>query len=95
MAEVSLGVLLPSWWEIEVAVAGALLVIAVYSFLGSSSTVAGGISSDRAINDDTLGAREFLNRELAERDYKVRMCGFSRSFLLMRTYFVLIENFYG
>ncbi|CAA7400387.1 unnamed protein product [Spirodela intermedia] len=71
MAEVSLGVLLPSLWEIEVAVAGALLVIAVYSFLGSSSAVAGGISSDRAINDDTLGAREFLNRELGERDYKM------------------------
>lgn len=31
MAGVSIGLLLPSWWEIEVTVSAALFVIAVYS----------------------------------------------------------------
>ena len=58
MAQVSLGVLLPTWWEIEVAVAGALLVIAACSLFGGSSAAGGGVCIDRAGNEDAISTSE-------------------------------------
>uniref|UniRef100_A0A1D1Z6W3 C2 and GRAM domain-containing protein At1g03370 n=1 Tax=Anthurium amnicola TaxID=1678845 RepID=A0A1D1Z6W3_9ARAE len=64
MAEVSLGFLLPSWWEIEAACAGALLVIAVYSCLSGCPTGAGGVGDDGALgNGDAVGSRDSLQEE--------------------------------
>ncbi|XP_078441383.1 C2 domain-containing protein / GRAM domain-containing protein [Wolffia australiana] len=73
MAEVSLGVLLPSWWEVEVAVAGALLVIAVCSFFGGSSSGGGGTGVDRGSDDDPPGVGDFDNRVLEDRDNKISL----------------------
>ncbi|MQL95355.1 hypothetical protein Taro_028018 [Colocasia esculenta] len=72
MSEASLGCLLPSWWEIEVAFAGALLVIAVYSLLAGPSAASGVIDDGRSIgNDDAVGQRELPDRPAEEKDNKM------------------------
>ncbi|XP_020104988.1 BAG-associated GRAM protein 1 isoform X1 [Ananas comosus] len=58
-----LGFLLPSWWEIEVTVAAALLVIAVYSFFERLSSSSGRVA---AADGDDPGAAQ--SRESDDRD---------------------------
>ncbi|RWW76141.1 hypothetical protein BHE74_00015796 [Ensete ventricosum] len=59
-ARLSIGFLFPSWWEIEVAVATALLVVGVYSLLERISFGDAGGDDDRLLGGDEapLAARE-------------------------------------
>ncbi|XP_008788227.1 BAG-associated GRAM protein 1-like isoform X1 [Phoenix dactylifera] len=61
MAGVSIGFFFPSWWEIEVTVAAALFVIAVYAFFERLSSGGPGTGVDRSSGgDEPLGAKEPL-----------------------------------
>ncbi|URE04568.1 hypothetical protein MUK42_18903 [Musa troglodytarum] len=64
-ARLSIGFLFPSWWEIEVAVATALLVVGFYSLLERISFVDAGGDDDRPLGGDEapLAARELPARQ--------------------------------
>lgn len=77
MAVISLDVLLPSWWEIEVTFAAALLVIAVYSLfekiarLGFCGGSGGGVGKedDRLFGGDEMAvAKDPLLREYDDKE---------------------------
>ncbi|KAG1328271.1 putative BAG-associated GRAM protein 1-like [Cocos nucifera] len=67
MAGVSIGLLFPLWWEIEVTVAAALFVIAVYTFFERFSSGGLGIRVDRSSGgDEPLAVKEPLLDETAK-----------------------------
>ncbi|KAG0475961.1 hypothetical protein HPP92_012802 [Vanilla planifolia] len=88
MSGISLAVLLPSWWEVEVTFAAALLVIAVYSLLeriGGGGIGGGGggcvaAEDDRLLSgDDTAVDRDPLLRESDDKEKMSRLKGESLS----------------
>ncbi|XP_072964835.1 BAG-associated GRAM protein 1-like isoform X1 [Typha angustifolia] len=70
MAAISAGFLLPSWWEIEVTCAAALLVIALYSFFErlSSSSKAADDGRGRSGSGEMVVGREQVMREADDKD---------------------------
>ncbi|PKU66605.1 hypothetical protein MA16_Dca027172 [Dendrobium catenatum] len=77
MEVISLDVLLPSWWEIEVTFAAALLVIAVYSLFGKIARLGfcggsgGGVGKedDRLFGGDEMAvAKDPLLREYDDKE---------------------------
>lgn len=64
-ARLSIGFLFPSWWEIEVTVATALLVVGVYSLLERISFGDAGGDDDRPLGGDEapLAARVLPARQ--------------------------------
>lgn len=69
MAEFSIGLLVPSWWEIEVAVAASLFVIAAYLLLHRFSRAEK--ETDRSLNDEAAIARDPLLKDADDKE-KVR-----------------------
>ncbi|PKA61566.1 C2 and GRAM domain-containing protein [Apostasia shenzhenica] len=79
MAGITLAVLLPSWWEIEVTFAAALLVIAVYSLFERLtcgwSGGGGGAEDDRLAGGDEMAiAKDPLLRVSDDRDKDKLLC---------------------
>ncbi|WOL15604.1 BAG-associated GRAM protein 1 [Canna indica] len=62
------GFLFPSWWEIQVAAAAALLVIALYALLERLSSLGAGGEVDRLKDDPFLAASDPLFRQSDEKD---------------------------
>lgn len=96
MTVISLDTLLPSWWEIEITFAAALLVIAVYSLFEKISRVGfcGGSGEGIAKEDDrlsssneTLVAKDPLLKEYDDKE-KVRCRNLFLSWMLLNSVFI-------
>ncbi|KAG1363696.1 putative BAG-associated GRAM protein 1 [Cocos nucifera] len=86
MASMSIGFFFPSWWEIEVTVAVALFVIAVYTFFERFFSSGPGIEVDRLSGgDEPLTAKERL---LDDREKMSQFNGHSRG---MSAYLIKLE----
>ncbi|RWR96764.1 C2 and GRAM domain-containing-like protein isoform X5 [Cinnamomum micranthum f. kanehirae] len=60
MIEFSFGFLVPTWWEIQIAVSAAVFLIAMYWFVTIFCDDDGGLGFERAIGEDGIDGRELL-----------------------------------
>ncbi|XP_077228089.1 BAG-associated GRAM protein 1-like isoform X2 [Tasmannia lanceolata] len=88
ISEIAFNFLLPSWWEIKIAVSAALFVIAAFSFLTNFSSEDGGFGTDRSLGDDPVGAKDEFLRDSYDKDKMVQLKGESQG---ASTYVIKLE----
>ncbi|KAJ0972265.1 hypothetical protein J5N97_020224 [Dioscorea zingiberensis] len=78
MTGVSIGLLLPSWWEIEVTVSAAFFVIAVYSLIEKFYSGGGPEDGRKKVAEEGSPANEPLLRDSDEREKMSHLKGDSQ-----------------
>lgn len=76
MIEFSFGFLVPTWWEIQIAVSAAVFLIAVYWFVTIFCDDDGGLGFERAIGEDGINGRELLHPDDKDKVGFVEFCRF-------------------